>query len=242
MTPSPNKIIAHRGGVVGADHAENSPAAVAAAIERGYWMIEVDIRESSDGKLVVHHDADFTKFYGDPRLLADLTWQEISQLRATPGGSRPLQFHELAALARGRIRLMLDTKPTVQTDAYFKAVEQALRDHDLLRTAYVINPQHSSRWIRAGARVGLTLEQLEAAIDRGEDAQCYFLFEHGRDLDAAKVGRAQALSVPVVPSINIYHYADLDDHMAAAEADVARMLDLGIKQFQIDSPYDIWLR
>lgn len=40
----PAKIIAHRGGVVGDEHAENSPAALRTAIDRDYWMIEVDIR------------------------------------------------------------------------------------------------------------------------------------------------------------------------------------------------------
>jgi hypothetical protein len=47
--------------------------------------------------------------------------------------------------------------------------------------------------------------------------------------------------VAVVPSINIFHYADTD-HRKAAEADVERMLGLGVEYFQIDSPYDIWLR
>ena len=39
------KIIAHRGGVVGDEFAENSPASLEAAVDRDYWMIEVDIRE-----------------------------------------------------------------------------------------------------------------------------------------------------------------------------------------------------
>ncbi len=228
---------------MGDEHAENSPAAVEAAIERGYWMIEVDIRESRDGKLVVHHDADFTKFYHDPRQLAEMSWPEIAELRAEPGGSRPLQFHELAALAKGRLRLMLDLKPRIQSAAYFDAVKRVLREQDLLRTAYVINTQHPAEWVDAGARVGLTLDQIEAAAARGEDvARGYILFEHGRDLDSAKVKRGQALTVPVVPSINIYHYADLDDHMTAAESDMRRMLALDVEEFQIDSPYDVWLR
>lgn len=243
MTRANPKIIAHRGGVVGDEHAENSPASVAAAIERGYWMIEVDIRESADGKLVVQHDADFTKFYNDPRLLAEMSWPEIAELRAEPGGSRPMQFHELTALVKGRLRLMLDTKPTVQTDAYFEAVAQTLRDYDLLETAYVIETQQPSEWIQAGARVGRPLTDLETAAERGEDiAKGYFLFEHGRDLTSDKVKRGRALNVPVVPSINIYHYADLEDHMEAAQADTHRMLELGVEEFQIDSPYDVWLR
>jgi len=44
------RLIAHRGGVVDAGRPENSPGAVQAAIHQGYWMIEVDIRQSRDGE------------------------------------------------------------------------------------------------------------------------------------------------------------------------------------------------
>jgi hypothetical protein len=47
--------------------------------------------------------------------------------------------------------------------------------------------------------------------------------------------------VPVAPSINIFHYRDADP-IKAAEADVQRMLELGVAYFQIDSPYGVWLR
>lgn len=241
-TPPP-KIIAHRGGVVGSEYAENSPAALDAAVERGYWMIEVDIRESKDGRLVVHHDPDFEDFYSDPRLLAEMDWAEIEKLRAEPGGSRPLEFRELAALAKGRIRLMLDTKPPEHSDAFFEAMDAALSENGLLETAYVIGTEQSRRRYPGKARVGLDRAALSAAIERGEDvARLYFLFEHGRDLDRDTVEWAQSLGVPVVPSINIFHYDDTGDHMAAAEADTRRMLALGVEEFQIDSVYDVWLR
>ncbi len=240
---APVRIIAHRGGVVGDAYVENSAASLEAAVERGYWMIEVDVRESRDGKLIVNHDPDFRRFFNDPRLVADVDWQEIATLRGDPGGARPLQFHELAALAKGRLRLMIDPKPAEQSNAYFDGVVGVLRANDLLDTAYVIDQRHSERWVRSGTRVGLPVADLEAARNRGEDvANSYFVFEHGRDLDADKVRRGQALGVPIVPSINIFHYGDLGDHMPAARADVHRMLDLGVEEFQIDSPYDVWLR
>ena len=243
MSAAPVRIIAHRGGVVGDQYVENSAASLEAAVERGYWMIEVDVRESRDGKLVVNHDPDFRRFFHDPRRLADMDWPAIAALRGDPGGARPLLFHELAAQAKGRLRLMLDTKPTNPSDAYLEAVRRVLRDNDLLDSAYVLGGRDRERWIGNGARVGLPVEDLEAAAQRGEDvARGYFVFEHGRDLDADKVRRGQAFGVPVVPSINIFHYDDLGDHMAAAEADVRRMLNLGVEEFQIDSPYDVWLR
>jgi glycerophosphoryl diester phosphodiesterase len=238
----PVKIIAHRGGVVGDTYAENSPAALEAAIERGYWMIEVDIRESKDGRLVVQHDPDFGRFFGDSRLVSDMRWEEIRNLKATPGNSRPLEFHELAAMCRGKLELMLDTKPPDHPEAFYRSMEQSLRENGLLEGAYVIGTEESRAWFHGKARIGIDRQWLKKAEAAGEDAaKLYFLFEHGRDLDAETVRYAQKLGVAVVPSINIFHYADTD-HMKAAEADVRRMYDLSVEYFQIDSPYDVWLR
>ena len=55
------RLIAHRGGIVSPKYAENSPAGLEAAIRRGYWMLEVDVRETKDGRLVVNGAV----FYGD---------------------------------------------------------------------------------------------------------------------------------------------------------------------------------
>src|SRR5688572_16882286 len=52
------KLIAHRGGVVEDKNPENSPSAIEEAISRGYWMIEVDIRETKDGIAIAQHDPD----------------------------------------------------------------------------------------------------------------------------------------------------------------------------------------
>jgi hypothetical protein len=228
--------------VVGDEHAENSPAALRAAIDRGYWMVEVDIRESRDGHLVVQHDPDFRQFFGDERLVADMTWEQIRELRATPGGSRPPEFHEIAAMCRGELELMLDTKPPEHSEAFFRSMEASLRENGLLAGAFVIGTEQARAWFHGKARVGVDREQLEKAVAAGEDVRSlYFLFEHGRDLDAETVRYAQKLGVAVVPSINIFHYADTD-HTKAAEADIRRMRELGVEYFQIDSPYDIWLR
>src|SRR5262249_23480542 len=65
------KLIAHRGGIVDDQHPENSPGSLQTAIARGYWMVEVDIRRTKDGEAVLQHDANFQRFYGDPRNIED---------------------------------------------------------------------------------------------------------------------------------------------------------------------------
>jgi len=94
----PLRLIAHRGGVVDQHHPENSANAAEQAIRRGYWMLEMDLQESKDGRLVVHHDADFGKSYGVHKKPGDLTWEEIRHLRAVED-------------ARGRLSLR-NTRPS----------------------------------------------------------------------------------------------------------------------------------
>ena len=137
---------------------------------------------------------------------------------------------------------MLDTKAPEHGEAFFAGMENALRQHGLLDTAYVIGTEQSRRRFVGLARVGAPLDILRQLRDAGEDvASRYFLFEHGRDLDRDKVAAGFDLGVPVVPSINIFHYADLPDHNAAARRDIERMLEFGVTEFQIDSVYDLWL-
>ncbi len=53
--PQPPRVIAHRGA--SGDAAENTLAAFRKAVELGADGVELDVHASSDGELVVHHDA-----------------------------------------------------------------------------------------------------------------------------------------------------------------------------------------
>ena len=55
------ELIAHRGGVVNSKSPENSLKALNEAINRGYYMVEVDVRLTKDGVLITHHDKDFKR-------------------------------------------------------------------------------------------------------------------------------------------------------------------------------------
>src|SRR5262245_11181909 len=170
------KLIAHRGGIVDDRFAENSAPSLEAAIRRGYWMAEIDVRESKDGHLVVQHDPDFERFYGVNRNVSDMTWSEISRLRARPGNSRPLEFHELAALAKGRIQLMIDTKEPSHSEAFYSAMERALRDNGLLQGTFFIGTDEARKRFFQKARVSVERDELKAAMMRGEKTgQLYFL-------------------------------------------------------------------
>ena len=78
---------------------ENSLASFAAACEAGYG-IELDLQLTMDGQVVVVHDPDLKRVAGDPRRIADLTYDELTRIplfpTAKPGdaSAEPLQGAE----------------------------------------------------------------------------------------------------------------------------------------------------
>ena len=238
----PLKLIAHRGGIVDKTRIENNVDAIEEAIRRNYDMLEVDVRESLDGQLVVHHDANFRRFYSDGRAVADMNWEDIQSLRAEPSDRAPLSFSQFAALCRGRIKLMIDTKGPDHPPAFFEQMEQILNENQLLDSAFIIGTEQSKQHFLGKAKIGINLTQLQAKIAAGEEvARHYVVFAHGKDLTDEAVALANSHQVAVVPSINIFHYP-LGSHLAAAAADLLRLRNLGVTYFQIDSVYDPLLR
>src|SRR5438067_277003 len=93
---------AHRGGVVTVELPEGSLGAVRAALERGYDLLELDVRESADGVPVAHHDGDFRRSCGDERSVRGLTVAEMRQLRYRGSEEAPATLEEILALCAGR--------------------------------------------------------------------------------------------------------------------------------------------
>ncbi|MBT1179335.1 glycerophosphodiester phosphodiesterase family protein [Bifidobacterium vespertilionis] len=67
---------------------ENSLASFAAAREAGYG-IELDLQLTADGQVVVVHDADLERVAGDPRRIADLTYNELTRIPLFPAPAKP---------------------------------------------------------------------------------------------------------------------------------------------------------
>ena len=132
------KLIAHRGGVVENKYPDNSEAALNAAVARGYWGLEVDIRETKDGVLVMQHDPDLKQNFGDPRAINQITWDEMRGLRTTLANQPPWRFEDLVKAAhREGLRLMLDSKDP-HSPEFVEKVETVLRKYDMLNRCYII--------------------------------------------------------------------------------------------------------
>ena len=108
-------VIAHRGSSMAAP--ENTLAAVEQALADGADYVEIDVRLTADGEVVLFHDRSLTRLTGDPRNLGDVTREELATFDVGSWfgdafqGERIPGLDEALVAARGRGALMIDMKP-----------------------------------------------------------------------------------------------------------------------------------
>lgn len=106
-----------------ASRAENSLAAIDAAIAAGAHIVEIDVRHTRDGVLVLMHDDDLKRTTDRRGKVEDLAWAEVQQARLLPTGRIPT-LEEALRHARGRVVFDLDLK-TDRIDAVVSAIQAA---------------------------------------------------------------------------------------------------------------------
>lgn len=99
---------AHR-GLHGAGFPENSPAAFAAAIERG-MAIECDIQRSADGQAMVFHDDELDRLTGLSGPVAQHSAEALGKIVLTGGNDTIPSLRQLLDQVDGKVPLLIEIK------------------------------------------------------------------------------------------------------------------------------------
>lgn len=237
------KLIAHRGGIVEGKYNEFDPASIQAAIDQGYYMLEVDVHDTKDGVLILNHDRNFTRYYHDPRLVDEMTWDEVKNLRAEGGNYHPLSFEEFAGMYSGKVKLMIDVKEKDPTPTFYQKLGELMEKYGYLKNAYFID-KRAKKYFWGKTKFEVRIDEINAIrekLEKGEDVAChYFLFDSGTKLNSSAIKMCQKASITVVPSVNFGHYHD-EDPVRGAKRDIEFLKACGVTEFQIDSDFDDWL-
>jgi glycerophosphoryl diester phosphodiesterase len=108
------EITAHRGASARAP--ENTLASIRAAIADGAEWVEIDVQETLDGVVVVHHDADFMRVAKDPRKIWETPWADVSQISNGAWFGTEFEAERVASLedvlrtTAGRINVNVELK------------------------------------------------------------------------------------------------------------------------------------
>lgn len=125
------QIVAHRGSST--DRPENTLASTRRAIEAGATAIEVDVRTTKDGELVLLHDGSLDRTTNGKGSLKEITFAELRQLDAGSwfdekyAGLQVPTLGEVLEVCRGKIDVLLDLKE--QDEAYTAKVIAAVNQH-----------------------------------------------------------------------------------------------------------------
>jgi glycerophosphoryl diester phosphodiesterase len=105
-------VVAHRGAHKTVP--ENTLASLEKAIELGVDYVELDVRRTKDGVLVLLHDASVNRMTNGKGKVEDLTYDEIHKLniraRTATAGQKIPAFDEFLEHAKGRMKLYVDHK------------------------------------------------------------------------------------------------------------------------------------
>lgn len=128
--------ISHRGEHL--HHPENTIPAFEEAIRLGADFIEVDVRTTADGKLVLSHDNTVNRCTNGTGEVNNMTFDQIERLDAgiktAPEftGARIPTFEEVLKLAHGRIGVYVDLK-----NATAQAIVEAIQKADMVQRVVI---------------------------------------------------------------------------------------------------------
>jgi len=244
----PLELIAHRGA--SHDAPENTVAAARLAWRQGADAVEVDVRLTADGELVVIHDAHTRRTTGEQHRVAETTLAELRQLDAS--GYRGVEWSgepiptltEVVATVPADRRLLVEVKCGVEAvDPLMRVIDatpdaprritvisytaevlaavKRLRPETIVYLVARFDTKHLPRKVRP-----LTIRQLIAvAADAGFD---------GLDLHAAgPLTRASVRQIKLAGLACLAWTVDDPQH-------ARRLIDLGVEGIATNRPG--WLR
>jgi glycerophosphoryl diester phosphodiesterase len=184
------EVIAHRGASAYA--AEHSLAAYELAVAQGADRLELDLRPTADGALVVLHDPSLARTAGVPRRLDELT---LADVRAACGASAPLMFDEVLERFGATTSYLVELKDPAPE--WEHAIPVALARHGLADRAIVQSFD------------ALALRRLKVATPWLRCASLHLRRPRGRTLDAL---------AGVVDAVGVWHRRVDAGLVAAAHA------------------------
>jgi glycerophosphoryl diester phosphodiesterase len=147
-------VIAHRGS-----HAhvpENTIASVREAIEAGADYVEIDLRTTKDGYLVLQHDASVNRMTNSRGNVRDLLLDSIKNLEITSKESKVIfrvpEFKEVLEACKNHINIYLDFKDADVTETYRQIREAGMEKQIVV---YLNKEEQYEQWRRAAPAMPL---------------------------------------------------------------------------------------
>jgi len=149
-------VIAHRGSHLKVP--ENTLAAYENAIREGADYVEVDLRTTKDGHLVIMHDASIIRMTGIQGLIKDLNYSDIKNLKLKPAVKEDTTTYHIPEFAgvlnvcKGRINIYLDFKEADVEKTYALLKEYGMQNNVVV---YLNKDEQYGQWKNVAPHVPL---------------------------------------------------------------------------------------
>ena len=223
-------VCAHRGDHTAAP--ENTLDSLEESIKDDVDYVELDLRLSKDGVIVIMHDGKVDRTTDGKGAVADLTLAELRALHiknARRENEQVPTFEEYLQKARGKVRLYMDIKAVHPAQ-----VLPLLRKHHMEKDviAYVYGPLQRDEWRKQAPSIPLIsdLSQMKSTDQIAIDwRKSPFAITDGGAFEYTTefVTQWHALGVCVVP--------DIQNPMEGPDQ-WQRIIDMGVDGFQSDHP------
>ena len=134
--------IAHRGASGRGLAPENTLAAFEKALDIGIDMLEIDVRVTGDGQLIVLHDPSLDRTTDREGIVREMVLEEIRQADAGDGEHVPV-LREVFDLARHRAPILLEIKSDFIAELVVQAIAEAEFSEQVVVQSF--NPQTVER-------------------------------------------------------------------------------------------------
>ena len=145
---NPVEVTAHRG--YSTVYPENTIPAFKGAIEVGADWAELDVQQTSDGKVIVMHDSSLKRTTGLDKEVWQVTWDEIRNLDNGSWFDKKYQavriptLEEVLKVCRGKIRLNIEIKPSGHDKNLEESVAKLLKEYHMRDSCVVSSLKYES--------------------------------------------------------------------------------------------------
>lgn len=252
----PPLVVAHRACWRGS--AENSLQAISSCIEHGIDMVEIDVRRTADGELVLLHDESLDRTTTGSGFVSGKNLRELRpmKLRSDKGGpeSRITEYaiptlREALEACRGRILVNIDAKEDIHEEVIALISEMRIQDQVVMKKV-VVHPGGDDSSLRRKVRFFMPVidqrmvgSAADAVLSYQEHPPVAFeiVFQSENYLLEAMPGMKRGKARVWVNTLS----SDLaggmtdDQAVAAPAAYWGRLLDQGVNILQTDRPIEL---
>ena len=231
--------IAHR-GYVSNNCCENSSAAILKAIELDYDMVEIDIRETKDQKIVLSHDQNLNRIFGLDKKVSKLTLKEI---QAKTRG-KILTLEAALKLCKNEIGLLIEVKDKKYSIDFLEEVYQLVKEYNL--TSQVLIPPRKDliEFYLGKLKVGISYSQVKEWSGEENLAAKVFVLGMPNVWNEKKIRKMHDKNLLCLTTVKRTYFArnfPAENHLRLAKAAIQRLKKLEIDAVNIDSWYHQFL-